>query len=256
MYAPMNAPTSASTSASTRAPTRAPTRAALARAALARAALALLLAACWGGCTNDGMSRPDGSPVARNFHAPQGVAAARDYILVANTGLEISSSGTARYQPGFVTLIDRASRRVVGRVPTTQYNPVWIEVRGQTAYVLNAGRSRQAGGLATAESPGGIDVLDLSGGVPAAVSRNIELALDPDDPRVGLFGSLVIRPDETQALVGSGTRGDVFRVDVGDDAAESVLPDDRRLVAGGVGLGPAPAIDERLGLRAGQGGVY
>lgn len=188
-----------------------------------RAAAALLLAAlASNGCSdsNPGNGGPDLGPVAgRMFWSPEGIAATDKYILVANTALYMEGIET-RWGQGFVTIIDRAARKVVGKVPTSAANPQYILVRGQTAYIVSSGQTAYVGSLVTPTSAGSVDIIDLSAGAPARVTRSIPLPLTSSDKRIGAFGELLISPDGKTGYIGSGTRGDLFKVDL---AAGKVL---------------------------------
>jgi hypothetical protein len=144
------------------------------------------------------------------FSAPQGVAASERYILVANTGFHYAG-GEIAYHPGFVTLVERKTRRVVATLPTGQRNPQNIAVRGSRAFVVNGGTVKldQQSGVARVVTGGGLDVLDLE---RRAVVANVALARSTKDPRIGAYGSIALAPDGKTAFVGSGTRGDVFKV--------------------------------------------
>ena len=153
-----------------------------------------------------------GSPSA--FHGPQAIAASEDYILVSNTAVSYAG-GQVSFGQGFVVFIDRRTRRIVGRVDTTQPNPQAIVVCGKQAFVVNSGiPSVDKEGYATNRTSGGIDILDLSVGTPSLVSHNIPLGLNAKDPRIGGYGFAITSPDCATAFIGSGSRGDVFKVDL------------------------------------------
>ena len=155
------------------------------------------------------------APQGRAFAAPQGIAAHARWILVANSAFE-RSQGKRRWGEGFVTLVDRATRQAVSRIRTTQPNPRDIAVVGDLAYVVNSGTfSLDQDGLAAATSDGGIDIIDLgTTSPPVAVAANLPLAQRMDDRRVGAYGSIAVSPDGRWAYLGSGTRGDVFLLDL------------------------------------------
>jgi DNA-binding beta-propeller fold protein YncE len=121
--------------------------------------------------------------------------------------------GQVRYGQGFVTVLDRRSREVVGRVPTSAPNPRWIEVHGDTAYVVCAGEIEMHQGVARVKVPGAVDILELTSGVPRVVG-SINLGMSAHDSRIGAPGSIAVSPDGRLAYLGSGTRGDVFAVDL------------------------------------------
>lgn len=148
------------------------------------------------------------------FAAPQAIAASERFVLVANTAFGYRA-GAPAWGDGSVTFIERATRRVVGHVRTTQPNPQAIAVHGETAYVVNGGTMRRgAGDVFEVTSPGGVDVIALERGVPAAVTANIPLPPSATDPRIGAFGSIALDPEGAYAFIGSGTRGDLFVIDL------------------------------------------
>jgi hypothetical protein len=151
-----------------------------------------------------------------HFAAPQGVAVSARWILVTNTAFSFDAEGKQRFGAGFVTVVDRPSRRVVSTIPTTQRNPLRVVVVGERAYVLNGGVVElDGGGAATVSEGGGIDVIALDGAAPpSAIERNIELGRSSADARIGAYGSIAVAADGRTAFIGSGTRGDVFVVDL------------------------------------------
>ena len=171
---------------------------------------ALLLGSC-----PDPASRGE-ERAGNHFAAPQGIAAHSRWVLVTNTAYHLDEAGTQAFGPGFVTIIDRQTRQVAATVPTTQRNPQRVAVVGDLAYVLNAGVVKLGkGGPATVVEGGGIDVLHLAGATPPRkVLRNIALPRSSADERIGAYGSIAVDPDGKTAFIGSGTRGDVFVVNL------------------------------------------
>lgn len=149
------------------------------------------------------------------FAAPQGLAVHDRWVIVASSAFERQGL-TDRWGDGFVTLVDRATRTPASRIPTSQRNPGAVAVAGDRAYVVNAGTfTLHESGLATATSEGGLDVIDLRGDAPpSTVSANLILPLSAKDGRIGGYGSIAISPDGRWAYLGSGTRGDVFQIDL------------------------------------------
>ena len=151
---------------------------------------------------------------ARALWAPHGIAVHHRYIVVANAAFEFEGARVA-YETGFISLIDRRTRAVVSRIPTSQKNPQHVTVVGDVAYVLNGGSLDIVDGLGQATSSGGLDMIDLSSMTPpTSVSVNIELPLSASDVRIGSYGSFAVRRDGKRALIGSGTRADLFLVDL------------------------------------------
>ena len=150
------------------------------------------------------------------FWAPEGIAVHERWILVTNTAFYFDGP-LASWGQGFTTVIDRKTRRVVSRVASSQPNPRDVLVSGDRAYVVNGGTTKTDHdlGLVTVTSSGGLDIIDLSADIaPTAVAANIPLPQNPADPRIGSYGSLVLSPDGRFALIGSGTRGDIFKLDL------------------------------------------
>ena len=179
----------------------------------ALAPLVTLLLPLLVGCPQDA-TQPDAAPTDhRWFWSPQGIAVTDTYVLVANTGLYMQGA-ESRYGQGFVTVIDRKTRRPVGRIATSMPNTSEVAVQGQRAYALNSGGLAVSKGLAQPTTGGSIDVLDLAAGVPTKLTRTIKLGLSAADPRIGSYGSLVLDAAGETAYLGSGTRGDAFSVDL------------------------------------------
>jgi len=175
--------------------------------------LLLLFLVALGGCPQDGGSADAGQPVHRWFWSPQGIATSDSFVLVANTGLYMEGA-ESRYGQGFITVIDRKTRRVVGRVETSRPNTSEVVIRGQHAYAVNSGGLTVDSGLARPTTGGSVDVLDLSAGAPAAVQQTIKLGLSAKDARIGSYGSLFPDAAGKLAYMGSGTRGDAFKLDL------------------------------------------
>jgi len=185
--------------------------------------------------------------------APAGVAVGERWVLVTNTAFHYER-GQPAYGAPFVTVIERATRRVVGTVALTARNPQHLTIVGDTAYVVSSGvvRLDRQQGLATVVEGGGIDVLDLAGPTPPrSVAAHIPLGLSPDDARIGAYGALAVSPDGRLGYLGSGTRADLFVVDL---AARRVLRGPERPIvvaevpAGDNGLTVARRLGDRLAL--------
>ena len=169
----------------------------------------LVLAGC-----PDNAASPDAGAPGRAFWSPQGIAATSTHVLVVNTALYLKGA-SAHFDHGFVTIIDRKTRAVVGRVETTQPNPQHVVLcQDRWAVVVNTGTYVTKQHVLQPSSGGGVDLLDISAGIPTKVSRNIPLGLSKHDPRVGAYGTVVVDADCKTAYIGSGTRGDVFAVDL------------------------------------------
>lgn len=149
------------------------------------------------------------------FSAPEGIAAHPRWILVGNTAFHYEGSNPS-WGRGFITIIGRNDHRVVSTINSSQPNPREVTIAGDKAYVVNAGTFIVGpNGLATVTSGGGIDIIDLSTNKPpTTILANIPLPPSTDDRRIGGFGRLAVSPDGRWGYLGSGTRGDVFKVDL------------------------------------------
>jgi len=165
----------------------------------------------------DGAAPADlGPSPSASFYAPQAIAAGSRHVVVASTGFHYEG-GKPAWDPGLVTLIRRADRLVVATIRTTQLNPQAAAVHGERGYVVNGGTYRvDQDGLVTAASDGGVDIIDLGdpGGSAPRLAGNIPLGRSAADARIGGYGSIAIDPAGKMALIGSGTRGDLFSVDL------------------------------------------
>ncbi len=154
-----------------------------------------------------------GPPEGRSFWSPEGIASSDKYILVANTAIYMEGP-TARWDRGFVTVIDRRTHTVLGKVYTSARNTQTVHVRGTTAYVVSSGETSYKVGMVTPTSGGALDIIDLAPGPPFSIKRTINLPLGKGDPRIGAFGDVELDPTAKVAYLGSGTRGDLFKVDL------------------------------------------
>ena len=164
------------------------------------------------------------SPVAQRserqgealFSSPQGIAAHARYILVANSAFHYDEAGAVAYGQGFVSLIERASARIVAQIPTSAPNPGNIAIHGDLAYIVNSGVVQvRPGEHAKVREAGSLDIIDLSGSEPPGqLAATLALGRNTTDDRIGAYGSIAISDDGKVALIGSGTRADVFVVDL------------------------------------------
>lgn len=148
------------------------------------------------------------------FDGPSGIAGVGDLIYVSS--VEFSADG---YGPGSVSVIDRASREVLGRRTTERMNPQWIEVidttDGPRVVVTDSGILEFVDGRAIAGSEAAVEIW-----TPTA---------EPLEPRVQV-AVLERRPDERlgnpgravavgeRAYFASGTGPYLFSIDVSSGA--------------------------------------
>jgi DNA-binding beta-propeller fold protein YncE len=161
---------------------------------------------------------PEAGAPAGEFAAPQGIAAAGRYLVVASSAFHYVD-GKPAWGPGFVTVVERASRRIVAQIPTSAQNPQRVAARGETAYVVCSGTLALHDGLATPSSDGALDIFDLSAGPPARPTASIALGRSSADSRIGAYGAIAISPDGQRVFIGSGTRGDLFEINLGERRA-------------------------------------
>ncbi len=166
-------------------------------------------------CSDNGASAPadSGQGTDRWFWSPEGIVAHDKYILVANSAHYLEGI-EGRWGAGFLTIIHRASRAAVARVPSSAPNPQDVAVCGGKALLLSSGELSQKDGTTSATSGGALDFIDLAGGPPFKRLRSIPLGLNPADRRIGNYGSLLVDAGCKTALIGSGSRGDLFQVDL------------------------------------------
>lgn len=156
---------------------------------------------------DDGAALPDA-----NFAAPEGLAVAGDFLVVANARYGYDGQGIA-YGTGFATVVDRATGRVVNRIPMPAKNPQAVAVAGDRVWVLCSGQTSFDGTLVTPLTGGalaGIRIADLA--VAEAPDAVVDFPLDPARPLVGYPSSLAILGD--RAWMGSGTAAALFVADL------------------------------------------
>jgi hypothetical protein len=150
---------------------------------------------------------------AADFADPVAVLATADRVFVANA--HRGPDGTPGQ--GFVTVVDRTSRRVVNRIPTSLPHPSALALHGSTLLVVLQGVIRDDGGVTTPASDGGLDILDdvATADGAAGFDRTLVIAA------AGLVGAphaIALRPARgglgDRAFVGSATTGAVFSIDL------------------------------------------
>jgi len=177
----------------------------------ATALLSLLLGL--GGCPKSSPPLDGGQPPGA-FYAPQGIAATSRYVLVVSSAFHFEE-GQPSYARGWLTVIERSGRRIADTLPLSRINPQHLAVAGERAYVVSSGGlHRDSSGLVTASSDGALDLFDFSAGVPAGPASSLVLPRSSSDPRIGAYDRIALGADGKRAFLGSGTRGDLFVVDL------------------------------------------
>lgn len=213
---------------------------------LGGAALAWLALA---GCepVPDAMLRPDGGATGRdgaapsdsgddrlpptNFAAPEGLAVAGDYLVVANSRYGFDGAGVV-FHEGFATVVDRRTARVVNRIPLAAKNAQVVATGADRVWILCSGQTRFDGAQVIPDGEGALVGIPLAGLATAdAPDRVIRLPLDPARPLVGYPSSLAIVGD--RAWMGSGTAAALFQADLG--AGRLVRGPDNPVLLGAVG---------------------
>ena len=143
-----------------------------------------------------------------DFFRPFAVAATDELVFVANTNLPDG----AEVGPGFVTVIDRATKAVVNRIPTSQYLPVALAIYGEKLVVVNQGKTTAPSpGVIAPETDGGVELLDIAVARDAATFDRVMPI--PPAGSVGAPHSIAVTSDG-EAYVGSGSVGVLFVADV------------------------------------------
>lgn len=152
------------------------------------------------------------------FDGPNGVTATRTHVYIGNTQ-PLPGGG---YGPGSITVIDRATRGVLGQLPTAAPNPQFLGVieRGgaEQVVVVNSGKIAREGGIFTQVSDAAVE-LWVPGEDPLAPTRRTWILPQPaPGSRVGAPGRPLASPDGSKVYMTSATAPVVFSVDL--DAGE------------------------------------
>lgn len=154
----------------------------------------------------------DASLPSTAFAAPEGLAVAGDFLVVANSHYGYDANGIY-YGAGFVTIVDRIGRTVANRIPLPARNPQVVQTADDRVWVL-------CSGVTTFD---GENVLPLSDGALVGISVDrLADAMEPDvvipigrnaaHPLVGYPSSLVLTGG--RAWIASGTVAAAFVVDL------------------------------------------
>lgn len=146
------------------------------------------------------------------FSAPEGLAVAGDYLVVANSAFGYDG-GDLVFGTGFATVVDRRDRRVVNRIPMPAKNPQAVAVDDRRAWVLCSGRTAFDGARVRPETDGALAGIPLDT-LDAATEPDVvvTIPLDASTPLVGYPSSLAIIDD--RAWIGSGTAAALFVIDL------------------------------------------
>ncbi len=178
----------------------------------------------------DGTAVPDGTgdvePPPAPYHTtarlarPEGLVAAGGHVFVTNTNFQDDFT----FGPGFVTVINTLSRTQVAEIPTSQPNPQFAAEAGPYVLVTCTGRTAwdASQNENTVTTDGALDFIPISGVAGRAdVAFSIPIPIPSDagrDTRLGAPGDIAVTPDGRYAYIASGTRADLFKVDLQDRA--------------------------------------
>jgi len=154
----------------------------------------------------------DSSLPASAFSAPEGLAVAGDFLVVANSHYGYGGAAI-EYGTGFLTVVDRDARTVVHRIPLPARNPQVVRTLGNRVWVLCSGTT----------TFDGANVLPLTDGALAGIPLDrladaegpdvvVPIGRDPARPLVGYPSSLTLAGGE--AWIASGTSAAVFVADL------------------------------------------
>jgi sugar lactone lactonase YvrE len=154
----------------------------------------------------------DASP----FDAPQGIAATARHVYVTNTAYR----GPGDYGEGFVTVVDRQSREVIGRIDTAHRNPSFVRVvdtpSGEAVVVVNTGDLEVTDEGAFVRTDASVE-LWREGDDPAAPERDVFVLETTSDPRMGAPGQPAVTPDGRYVYLASTTAPVVFKFNLHDE---------------------------------------
>ncbi len=157
-----------------------------------------------------GTEQDNGEPV---FDDPQGIGLSTDRIYVTNT----VHRGRADYRQGFVTVLDRQTREVLGRVDTAHPNPSYVRVvdtpRGPAILVVNTGRLEVTHDGAFVRGESSIELWRETDD-PVEPEREAFPLENTDDPRMGAPGKPVVSSDGRWLYLPSITAPVVFKFDL------------------------------------------
>lgn len=158
----------------------------------------------------------DGTLPHTPFAAPEGVAVARDHVIVANSAYRFSDGGIV-FDEGFVTVVRLSDFQVVNRLRMPARNPQVVLAQEQGVLVLCSGETTwdHSTGVVRPVSDGALVVLDpLTLETAAPPTLVIPLPRAGSGSLVGYPSSMAITSDGRYVYVGSGTSPAVFKVDL------------------------------------------
>lgn len=119
---------------------------------------------------------------------------------------------------GFVAVINRGTRQIVNRIPTSAPQPQFFAVSGDELYVVNSGALDFSNfPVITVKVPGSVDVISIAGAETAeAPIASIPFTFSPTDLAQGSLGRFAIGEvgGSLVGVIGSGLTGDVYTVDL------------------------------------------
>lgn len=147
------------------------------------------------------------------FDDPQGLGMSAERIYVTNT----VHRGPGDYRQGFVTVLDRQTREVLGRVDTDHPNPSYVrEVdtpRGPAMLVVNTGSLEVTNDGAFVRGESSVELWRETDDA-IEPEREAFVLENTDDPRMGAPGKPVMSPDGRYVYLPSITAPVVFKFDL------------------------------------------
>jgi len=159
----------------------------------------------------DDLSFPDPGPLPEgNFAAPEGVALADRYAVVANSAFHYDGQRMV-FGTGFLTVVDRKTRQVVQRIALPCRNPQEVSWDGAHLWALCSGETSFDGALVRPAGGAGLVGLDLSG-APLRIVSFLPIPPSTAHPLAGYPSSMVLR--DRRAYLGCGTTAALLVADL------------------------------------------
>jgi DNA-binding beta-propeller fold protein YncE len=147
-----------------------------------------------------------------SFDGPNGIAVSESYVYVTNSGFR-SGRGFA---DGSVTVIDAATRGVLGAISTARKNPqfaTWAQTsEGPRLIVVNTGELTMEAGDFSA-GPAAVEIWAETPD-PLAPEKRVAALDVPSDPDIGAPGRASVTADGSRAYFTSATAPVLFELDL------------------------------------------